>query len=360
MKNITSFILFLCFAAVPATISYAQTEPLAEFPIKVIDNRTHILFDGPNGLPRPFLLDTGATTSVFFDTSDIPQDAYMDGEEAQIKFPAVGKSVVGTRVSNYVLRAGDQVFESQNGLLISDGDDLMTALEADFNGIIGQEIFTRYVVEIDPQAQIMRLYPNGTDLRQDYEIEHYIRLEDRTPYITFRSRLPWEKSVSRKNMMLDSGYPGGMVIWSNRHFMQVTSLRERKELVPKGMGVLTAATVKFGSLRFENMPIFIASSVPEQAQGRDGLIGASILSQYRHVVNFADNRLLLSPLKDEEGDPFQVIDGAVYTPNNEDFLIKFFGPKVPITPVLTLYTENSKNYSPFTDRQAAKQEKKSQ
>jgi hypothetical protein len=59
---------------------------------------------------------------------------------------------------------------------------------------------------------------------------------------------------------------------------------------------------------------------------------------------------------DDEGDPLQIIDGAVYTPNNEDFLIKFFGPKVPIRPILTLYTENSKNYNPFTERQIANKE----
>lgn len=354
MKRILVFIVSILSVPLVSVIATAKPEPIAEFPIRVIDNRTHILFDGPNGLPRPFLLDTGASTSVFFDTLDIPESAYAEGEEAQINFPAIGASVTGTRVSAYELRSGDMVFESQNGLLLRNEEGLIEALEADFHGIIGQELFIRYVVEVDPKEKKVRLYPLGTDLRDGYEIEHYIRVDERAPYITFRSRLPWEKSVSRKNMMLDSGYPGGMVIWDRKHFMQATSKAERKELEPNNMGILTAATVKFGSLRFENLPIFIASSVPEQSQGRDGLIGASILSQYHHVIDFGQNRLLLSPVMDDEGDPLQIIDGAVYTPNNEDFLVKFFGPKVPIYPVLTLYTENSKNYTPFTDRQTAK------
>lgn len=315
-------------------------EPLAVFPIKIIDNRTHVLFDGPDG-NLPFLVDTGATTSVFFDKSFVPEIAYADGEETAIMFPAVGHRVIGRRVSELALSAGDEIFISRGGLLLDDGTDLKDALDADFSGILGQELFERYVVEIDPYAEEMRLYANGTDLSRQHEIEHYIRLEGRTPYITFRSQLPWERGLTRKNMLLDSGYPGGMVFWSRRHFMQTTSKSEREEMIESGEGVLTAATVSFGSLYFENMPIFISSSVPEQSSGRDGLIGASILSQYHYVVDFANSRLLMTPILDDAGNPIQIVDGAVYTPNNEDFKVKFFGPKVSIHPVMTLYANRA-------------------
>lgn len=354
MKNTKTFatVLFVFLLFSPVSVSYAKPSPLAIFPIKIVDNRTHILFDGPNG-KRSFLLDTGATSSVFFESNNVPESAYDDSDETQIRFPAVNKSVTGKRISTYTLRSGDATFESRGGVLLSDDKSLKNALEAEFSGIIGQELFTRYVVEIDPENEEMRLYENGTDLRDEHEIEHYLRMEGRTPYITFRSRLPWEKSVSRKNMLLDSGYPGGMVLWNRKHYMMVTSLSERNHLEKENMGVLTAATIKFGSLKFESMPIFIASSIPDQAQGRDGLIGASILSQYRYVIDFSTRRLLMTPILDEEGDPIQIVDGAVYTPNNEDFLVKFFGKKISIMPVMTLYTENSTHYSPFTERQEA-------
>lgn len=315
-------------------------EPVATFPIKIRDNRTHVLFDGPNG-QMPFLVDTGATTSVFFDKAFVPKSSYVDGEETAIMFPAVGQRVIGRRVSELVLKAGDQQFVSRGGLFLDNDADLKAALDANFSGILGQELFERYVVEIDPYAEEMRLYANGTDLSREHEIEHFIRLEGRTPYITFRSQLPWERGLTRKNMLLDSGYPGGMVFWSRRHFMQTTSKAERKEMAESGEGVLTAATISFGRLYFENMPIFIASRVPEQASGRDGLIGASILSQYHYVVDFANSRLLMTPILDEDGNPIQIVDGAVYTPNNEDFKVKFFGPKVSIHPVMTLYANRA-------------------
>lgn len=321
--------------------AHATPIPLATFPIEIIDNRTHIKFDSPKGAVT-FLLDTGATSSVFFDTDLIPSAALNGNEEAKINFPAIGKSAVGKRLGDIALSEGSSTFVSQNGLLIASDTDVQDALEANFSGIIGQELFERYIVEIDPQKELIHLYAPGTEMEDDFEHEHRLKMVGQAPYIIFKSQLPWEKRSSVKTMMLDSGYPGGLVFWSDRHFMQAASLTERIYLIDNNMGILTAANIKFGSLTFENIPIFIASSVPEQSSDRDGLIGASILSQYRHVIDFHGERLLLTALVDEEGDPIQIVDGAVYTPNNEDFMVKFYGPKIPIYPTMVLYSEKAK------------------
>lgn len=337
-------LILACFLGFSLAAKATPT-PVATFPIEIIDNRTHIKFDGPEGVVT-FLLDTGATSSVFFDTDLIPPAALEGIEKAKINFPAIGKSAMGKRLGDIALSEGGSTFISQNGLLISGDTDVRDALEANFSGIIGQELFERYIVEIDPQKELLHLYAPGTDLEEDFELEHRLQMQGHTPYIAFKSRLPWEKRSSVKTMLLDSGYPGGLVFWSKRHFMQATSASERKLLTEKQMGVLTAANVTFGSLYFENLPIFIASAVPEQSSERDGLIGASILAQYRHVIDFHGERLLLSALVDEKGDPAQITDGAVYTPNNEDFKVKFFGPKIPVYPVFTIYASRSRPLSP--------------
>lgn len=329
-----------CSAAIGFTANAAPT-PLATFPIEIIDNRTHIKFDSPQG-EVTFLLDTGATSSVFFDTDLIPTAALNSSEEARINFPAIGKSAVGKRLGDIALSDGVFTFVSQNGLLIDGDTDVKDALEANFSGIIGQELFERYIVEIDPQNELIHLYAPGTEMEDDFEHQHNLKMVGQAPYIVFKSKLPWEKRSSVKSMMLDSGYPGGLVFWSDKHFMQAASLTERKKLTENNMGILTAANIKFGSLTFENMPIFIASSVPEQSSDRDGLIGASILSQYRHVIDFHNERLLLTAVVDDQGDPIQIVDGAVYTPNNEDFKVKFYGPKIPIYPTMVLYSIKAK------------------
>ncbi len=249
--------IFISFSLLASLTAQATPTPIATFPIEIIDNRTHIRFDGPNGTIT-FLLDTGATSSIFFDTTLIPDHALADVSEAKINFPAIGKSAVGKRLGEVSLSEGPSTFVSKNGLLIAGDTGVQDALEANFSGIIGQELFERYTVEIDPQEEKLNLYLPGTDLEEEFELVHNLKMVGHTPYITFKSQLPWEKRSSVKNMMLDSGYPGGMVFWSERHFKQATSLAERKLLVSQQMGVLTAANISFGSLYFENLPIFIA------------------------------------------------------------------------------------------------------
>lgn len=347
MKTLLTFLktaTVLVTLAVGSVETAAKPAPIATLPIEIVDNRTHILFDGPDGTVT-FLLDTGATTSIFFDGTMVP-DGALTGDEAQVNFPAIGHSVKGRRLGNVTLGADGAELISNNGLLIEGETAVEQALDANFSGIIGQELFERYVVEIDPQKERLSLYPRGTNLEDDFEIEHRLRMQGHTPYISFKSQLPWEKRTTLKNMMLDSGYPGGMVFWSRKHFMQVTSKAERKELVSRDMGVLTTANIDFGTLYFENLPIFIASNVPAQSEERDGLIGASILTQYRHVIDFYGERLLLSPVVDEEGEPIQITDGAIYTPNNEDFKVKFFGRKLPIYPSFTIFNTKTRPLSP--------------
>ncbi len=341
-KLVHSFVgtaLFVALSAFQSATS-AKPAPIAQLAIEIVDNRTHILFDGPEGTVT-FLLDTGATTSIFFDQSLVPPQSITDNE-AQVSFPAIGHSVTGRRLSDVTLGGEGSGFISNNGLLILGETGVEQALDANFSGIIGQELFNRYVVEVNPLAGTLNLYPRGTDLVDDFEIEHRLRMQGHTPYIHFKSKLPWEKRTTVKNMMLDSGYPGGMVFWNRKHFMQVTSKAERTELVSKQMGVLTAANIEFGSLYFENMPIFIASDVPNQSEDRDGLIGASILAQYNHVIDFEGERLLLSPVVDEAGEPIQITDGAIYTPNNEDFKVKFFGPKLSVYPTFTIFNRKTR------------------
>lgn len=335
---------WILFLGAFSTLTQAVPTPVARLPIDIIDNRTHIRLMGPEG-PVTLLLDTGATTSIFFDSTLVPEQA-LTGEEAQVNFPAIGHSVVGKRLGKVAFAGDDGQLVSSNGLLLVGEDEVEQALDANFQGIIGQELFRNYIVEIDPQAGFLTLYPKGTDLEDEFEIEHRLQMQGHTPYILFKSKMPWEKRTTVKNMLLDSGYPGGLVFWNKRHFMQVTSKAERTELTAKNMGVLTAANVDFGELYFENMPVFIASDVPDQSDDRDGLIGASILAQYRHVIDFENERLLLSPVVDEEGEPVQIIDGAIYTPNNEDFMVKFFGPKLPIYPSFTIYNTTSRPLSP--------------
>ena len=162
-------------------------------------------------------------------------------------------------------------------------------------------------------------------------------MEGHTPHIRFFSHMPWEPRPTSKAMLLDTGYPGSMVLWSNKHYRQALRNGQTIRKHEDSAGIVSHIKLKFGDLDFENIPVFIAKSVPNQSLKRDGLIGASLLAQYRHVIDFAQAQLHMSPILGSGGNPLQIIDGLIYTPNNENFDLKTFYPKISVYPTLVIF-----------------------
>lgn len=310
--------------------------PVAEIPISIINNR--VQFDMVAGdTTLRLLLDTGATSSIFFPSEKVLHLNPDVHGAAKIAFPAINEATIGHRIKELPLRSGDFEFVSRGGLLIGADTSVAAQLEAEYDVILGQEFFKNYTVEVDPGTLTMRLYYPGTDLSQHFETRHRLYMEGHTPHIRFYSQLPWEERATSKSLLLDTGYPGSMVFWSKRHYRKARDSGQLVEKNENSAGIVSHIKLSFGDLVFENIPVFIASAVPMQSMKRDGLIGASILAQHRHVIDFAQARLFMSPLYGASGKPLQIIDGLIYTPNNENFDVKTFYPEVPTYPTLIIH-----------------------
>lgn len=147
-------------------------------------------------------------------------------------------------------------------------------------------------------------------------------MKDSAPHIRFRTRLPWEKNHSLKELLLDTGYPGAMVIWNRRQFIDAAGTSKIDKYRDENKGIVTLADFRIGGLYFENVPLFVAPVVPTQAYERDGLLGSNILIQFHHVIDFGSKRLLLSSGRKYK----HPVDGTFYTPNNENFIVKDYTP----------------------------------
>ena len=67
-------------------------------------------------------------------------------------------------------------------------------------------------------------------------------------------------------------------------------------------------------------PIFLTPNVPVQAVKRDGIIGATVLMQHHHVIDFAAKKLRL------KHDVYftRSTEVVLYPPNHENFIEKEF------------------------------------
>ncbi|SDD55195.1 retropepsin-like aspartic protease [Kordiimonas lacus] len=345
--------LLLCFAMVaPPMPASAQDTPadadlpeeailaedigvLARLPIDIINNRVHVTLD-VNGTPVTMLLDTGASTSVLFKNPGLPESTLRAGKSIDINFPAFRTATTGYRLSSVEFTAGDFRFTSHNTLYIDNRDEISSDLSFKIEGILGRDFFKAYIIEVIPSKQTMAIIQPGSTIGDRFKYRHKLYMDGDTPYLLHRSRLPWEPHPSSKKLLLDTGYPGGIVLWDTGHFNRATDPGEREEMLANNQGVIYYGIIKFGRLLFKNIPIFIGPHAPEKTDDREGIIGASMLLPFRYAVDLNRESLWLNPRVRSFNDAYQISNKVIYTPGNEDFKVKDFPPRISATPTIVL------------------------
>lgn len=304
----------------------AKAKAITEVDIMSVNNRIVVKATaGPYDLH--LVLDTGATKTALFQSEDMTYSELETAGKAEIMFPALDEKVTGTRLAPFDIKIGTMTYRPQKPLMILKRPPIGDRLNFAFDGVLGQDFFMHYVVEVDPHDEVMRVYARDTDLSDNYPVQLNLRLHGTTPYIDFYHPLPWERShirlrdpTTRKSMLLDTGYPGVMVVWNAAHFKKIVSDKRAKELRDSNTGIFTRSTLRLGKVKFHNIPIFLAPRVPAQASERDGIIGSNLIHRFKYAIDFQGERVLL----DRGNYRLKYIDGAFYVPNNEDYIYKIF------------------------------------
>lgn len=300
-------------------VKFPLRVPLTEIPIYQVNNRNVVEVPVAN-YTLNLVLDTGASKTALFQSEDYEFNDLARVGSSEILFPALDEKVTGSILEPLNVLFGDYSFTVEAPLLIAKRPPIGDRLNFAFDGVLGQDFFHRFVVEIDPDEQIMRLYPPESDIGRRFPRRIGLTLRDNAPYIEFKDKMPWELRESDKSMLLDTGYPGVMVVWNHDHFNSAAGRKRADELRAKNRGVFTKATFKLGGVRFLLAPIFIAPNVPQQAGERDGIIGNNVLNAHHHIIDFPNGAVYMK----KRAVTFNKIDGAFYVPNREGYIYKRF------------------------------------
>lgn len=302
--------------------SATKPTPIASVPTEKVNNR--IVVHVPVGRYRLHLvLDTGATSTALFQSDDYLFDDIARTGDASILFPALDEQVEGHTLEPVTLQFGDYQYTAKEMLLVRKRPPVGDRLNFKFDGVLGQDFFDQHTVELDVKTHQLRLYPKGTNLRRHFARRIKLHMKGLAPHIKFESQLPWERRETTKEMLLDTGFPGLMVIWNERHFELAAGKKNAEIYRKENRGVITRATFKMGSLKFFDAPLFLGANVPKQVQKRDGLIGANILNQFNHAIDFTNKQLLLGSTRSK----YDFVDGTFYLPNNEEYVYKRYFEK---------------------------------
>jgi predicted aspartyl protease len=287
----------LCAALAAAGLAAEKPAPV-RVPIQLSSNLAILDVRVDQSAPLHFVLDTGASGSVL--------DAGRARELGLRLTPAGAVSTTG----------GTLEAESAEGVHLHVGtleiggvtltalplDRLSSGLGRRVDGILGYEVFERYVVEIDPTARTVAFHAPAAFTAPASARSVPISIEDGTPFVI--TRLVAKGKVVRGKLQLDTGATGALTLTSS--FVAAQGLRARVgRTLAITSGALLASTseiarldrLELGPFRVERPLASLSLDTSGDAASSDyaGWVGAEILRRFTVAFDYGRGRAWLTP-----------------------------------------------------------------
>jgi len=275
-----------------------------QIPIEVYNNLVVVPVVLNGTLPLKFILDTGVRTAILTQKSfsDILNLAYT--RKYSITGPG-GEKMVDAYVTNNVSLTLPGVQGRGHALLVLEEDylELRNYLGTDVHGILGYELFSRFIVEVDYEKKLLTLYaPQAFRKRRKFH-PLQITIEDTKPYATVPLVLPGGVRVEAK-LLMDSGAS---------HALLLDPLTDERISVPastvsssigRGLGgeiMGKAGRIESISLGHFKLPRVVTNFPDPNSYSdtssykifRNGTIGGEIMSRFTIVYDFPNEKVYL-------------------------------------------------------------------
>jgi hypothetical protein len=275
-----------------------------QFPIEIYNNLVVVPMILNNQLPLKFILDTGVRTSILTEKaySDILNLQYS--RKYTIAGPG-GEKLVDAYVTNNVSLDMPGVQGRGHAMLVLDQDylELRNYLGTDVHGIMGYELFSRFIIEVDYERKTLTLMlPQRFKEKRRFQWLP-IHIEDTKPYITVSLEMNDTTTLSAK-LLIDSGASHGLFLETSSNPKIRVPEKNVTSIVGRGLGgVITGQIGKINSLKLGKYKISnVLTSFPDpnaymdtlktnRSIFRNGSIGGEILSRFTVIYNFPGERV---------------------------------------------------------------------
>lgn len=259
-------------------------------------------------IPLKFILDTGVKTSIltekgFTDLLDV---------EYSRKISMAGVNITRV-VEAYV--AGGMKFtfpgvSAKNQLLLVLQEDylrLRNTLGAEVHGLMGHDLFSRFVVEIDYANQMITLHEPSIYKKPKGRFQRIpIEIIDAKPYIFAQVKQEDESKVKVK-LLVDTGASLGVMLDRNTESDILVPSKTIEANLGRGLtGDLFGSVGRVQSLEIMDF-VFrdVVASFPEELEypedmergNRNGILGADILNRFHVVFDYHSQSMYLKKNK---------------------------------------------------------------
>ncbi|MBL3654700.1 aspartyl protease family protein [Fulvivirga sediminis] len=291
--------------------SISSNKKKVEIPFEIYNNLIVVPVVLNNELPLKFILDTGVRTSILTEKAfgDIINLSYSKKYTIS---GLGGEQLIDAYITNNVSINLPGVKGRGHALLVLAEDylELRNYLGTDVHGILGYELFSRFVVKIDYDRKIMLLTtPKHFKPGRKYR-EIPMEVHDTKPYITGQI-IYGPKEVHKARLMVDSGASHGLRLEPNEESDIYIPQNNINAILGRGLGgVMKGKIARIPMLQLNNKICWenVITSFPDDhdfldslktsGSDRNGSIGGEILSRFITVFDFPDEKLFLKPGKD--------------------------------------------------------------
>ena len=245
-----------------------------------------------------FILDTGAPVTVLLDGKRTAALGLDTARARPLGDPANPATPVGVIQDGFDIALGAVALSGVTAVVVP--ETTMPCRERfdeiDFGGVIGADLFRRFVVEIDTQARRVRLHDPASWRSPDGAASIPITFRNGHPFV--KTRVTFGEHVVDSGMNVDTGMNRALTLAVGSHpaivlpaegkprkSCFVNGVREERDGAP--------VTMELGGTRIEvAAPIYSAS--PNAVDGeRTSTIGIGLFKGRRLVVDYPGSRLVL-------------------------------------------------------------------
>ncbi len=283
----------------------ADGKKKVDIPIEIYNNLIVVPVVLNGALPLKFVLDTGVRTAILTQKTftDILNLAYS--RKYTISGPG-GEQIIDAYITNNVSLELPGVTGRGHALLVLGEDylELRNYLGTDVHGILGYELFSRFIVEVDYDKKMLTLtVPDRFKKSRKFQ-SIPIKIEDTKPYVTTSVVLADGTQLTAK-LLVDSGASHGLMLEPTSDPRIRVPDSTVSSVIGRGLGgeitgkVGRIRSLELGSYDIKNAianfpdPNSYFDSLKLGSTKRNGAIGGEVLSRFTVIFNFPEEKIYL-------------------------------------------------------------------
>lgn len=256
-----------------------------------------------NSSPMSFWLDSGATAAFFINTGKATALGLKLNEHVSASGGAGPNTYDVFQTSGLTIRLNQLTFTDQNAAVID-----MGVVEEQFgrsvDGLVGLDLFLKYVVEIDYAAKQLTLYDPQTYVYSGAGESVSLALRNGHFFVPAEIDVPDRGELAGRFLVDTGGCMMTVVLTNPSAIRNNLPVRGQKTILDRsvaGLGGATqllvgrAAHFKIGSSVFSSPLIYISQDKAGALASSqyEGLIGTEILRRFKVIFDYARRRLIL-------------------------------------------------------------------